>query len=424
MSSASGVPRPGPHRALHPDTRSAVDAILDDVDADLARQFPGDDAAAQPVHTAYLSAADADPGTPAYWGEQARAIAEAAAATLADLADAPIADLVLARLRSNPIVDARIDLEDGYGRRPDAVEDADARRAGETLAAWSADRPHAPRVAGIRAKGLGAAERARGIRTLELVLDAAGGVPDGFVFTVPKLRDVRQVDAVNLICADLERAHGLSEGALRYELQVEIPQAVLGADGRATVAEAIHRGRPRLSGLHYGTYDYSAACGIVSAQQSLTHPVADHAKDVMQAAAAHTGVWVSDGSTQVVPVGDPGQVAAALERHHALVTRSLKRGLYQGWDMHPGHLVTRWTAVIDFFRQAMPTAAARLQAYFEHVSGSEVLDEPATAMSLALVIKRGIAAGAFTAAEVTTIAPLCTEARLQTLRAHGGSLGG
>lgn len=411
----------GHHRGLGADTRRAVDEILTSVDRDLDRLFPGDRQAAQPAHTVYVSAADVDEQTPQRWGEKATAIAHDATAVLADLAPADVRGIVLDRLTSNPIEDLRIDLEDGYGWRPDVTEDADARRAGRVLAAWVADRPHAPRMAGVRAKGLGAAERSRGLRTLELVLDAAGGVPDGFVFTVPKLRDARQVDAVNLICAEFERVHGIAEGSLRFELQVEIPQAVLGPDGRATVADALHRGAPRVSGLHYGTYDYSAACGIVSAQQSLAHPVADHAKAVMQAAAAQTGVWISDGSTQVMPTGDADQVAAALTRHHALVLRSLERGYYQGWDMHPGHLVTRWLAVTGFFRSAMPTAAARLQGYFERRSG-DVVDEPATAMSLALVVARGLAAGAFTSDEVTDVAPLCTAQRLAALRATGGAL--
>jgi citrate lyase beta subunit len=410
-------------RAISDDERSRLDELLAPVDADLAVHFPGDRAAGQPVHTAYVSAADIAVDTPAIWGERALAVADSAADVLAELAggDATVVDLARARLRDNPIDDLRIDLEDGYGWRDDDVEDAHARRAGEVLAAWTGRRPHAPRCAGVRAKGLGERERARGLRTLELVLDATGGVPDGFVFTVPKLRDIRQVDAVNHLCGAFERAHGLDEGTLRYELQVEIPQAVLGPDGRATVAEAIHRGRPRLSGLHYGTYDYSAACGIVSAQQSLAHPVADHAKATMQAAAAQTGVWVSDGSTQVVPVGSADQVASALRRHHALVIRSLERGIYQGWDMHPGHLVTRWSAVIGFFRSAMPTAAQRLQSYFDRRSG-DVVDEPATAMSLALVLERGLAAGAFTAQEVIGVAPLCTADRLGELRAAAGGL--
>lgn len=407
---------------MNPETTSRIEEILGAVDADLAAGFPGDRAAPQPVHTVYVSAADVEVDTPAQWGRRALELAADVRPVLADLAGEEALAVALSRLRTNPIEDLRIDLEDGYGRRDDAVEDRHARHAGEVLAAWTSMRPAAPRMAGVRAKGLGAGERRRGLRTLELVLDAAGGVPDGFVFTVPKLRDARQVDAVNLICAEFERVHGLDEGALGYELQVEIPQAVLGADGRATVAEAIHRDRPRVRALHYGTYDYSAACGIVSAQQSLAHPVADHAKAVMQAAAAQTGVWVSDGSTQVVPVGPSDAVEAAVRRHHGLVVRSLERGFYQGWDMHPGHLVTRWLAVAGFYRSAMPVAARRLQAYAER-TGSDVMDEPATAMSLALVIQRGVHAGAFTHDEVAAIAPLVTAAWLDELRSAGGSLG-
>ena len=60
-------------------------------------------------------------------------------------------------------------------------------------------------------------------------------------------------------------------------------------DGAATVARMIHAAGGRCSGLHYGTYDYSAALGIAGALQSLDHPAADHAKAVMQLAAAGTG---------------------------------------------------------------------------------------------------------------------------------------
>ncbi|MGB6070496.1 MAG: aldolase, partial [Rhodococcus sp. (in: high G+C Gram-positive bacteria)] len=185
--------------------------------------------------------------------------------------------------------------------------------------------------------------------------------------------------------------------------QIESPQAVIGADGTATLARAITRADGRCTSLHYGTYDYSAACGITSAQQSLAHPVADHAKNVMLVAAAQTGVWVCDGSTQVVPTGDPTQVAASARRHFELVTRSLERGFYQGWDMHPGHLVTRWLATFGFFRQAMPVAAARLGSYLDR-QGGEVMDEPATAQALAGVLVRGLDSGAFGIAELQNVA--------------------
>ena len=141
-------------------------------------------------------------------------------------------------------------------------------------------------MAGLEAQStqaLTTAERRRALRTIELVLDA--GAIDGFVFTVPKLRAAEQVTAAVWLCEALEAAHGLTDHTLRFELQIESPQAVLGPDGTATLARAIQLADGRCSGLHYGTYDYSAACGIAPQHQALDHPVADHAKSVMQAAA-------------------------------------------------------------------------------------------------------------------------------------------
>ena len=166
-----------------------------------------------------------------------------------------------------------------------------------------------------------------------------------------------------LVCERLERAHGLAPGSLRFEIQVETPQAVLGADGTALVARMIHASARRCTGLHYGTYDYSASCGIAAAYQSMEHPVADHAKAVMQVAAAGTGVRLSDGSTNRLPVGDRAAVLAAWRLHARLVRRSLERGFYQGWDLHPAQLPSRYVAVFAFYREGLPAAAARLRAY-------------------------------------------------------------
>src|SRR5204862_1597470 len=141
--------------------------------------------------------------------------------------------------------------------------------------------------------------------------------------------------------------------------------------------------------LHYGTYDYSAACGVSAAYQSLEHPAADHAKAVMQVAAAGTGVRVADGSTNVLPVGDAEAVRAAWRLHARLVRRSLERAYYQGWDMHPGHLVTRYAATYAFYREGFPAAADRLRAYLGGGARSGVLDEPATAQAMAALLVRG-----------------------------------
>jgi hypothetical protein len=164
----------------------------------------------------------------------------------------------------------------------------------------------------------------------------------------------------------------------------------------------VHASARRCTGLHYGTYDYSASCGIAAGYQSMEHPVADHAKAVMQVAAAGTGVRLSDGSTNRLPVGDEAAVLAAWRLHVRLVRRSLERGFYQGWDLHPAQLPSRYVAVFAFYREGLAAAAARLRAYVER-TGSGFLDEPATARALADFLVRAVDCGATDDAEVSEL---------------------
>jgi citrate lyase beta subunit len=308
---------------------------------------------------------------------------------------------VRAKLAREPVEDLRIDLEDGYGSRADDEEDRDAERAADALRA-AVEAGAAPPYVGIRFKGFEAPTRRRGLRTLALFLArlvADGPLPDGFVVTLPKVTAVEQVEALVHASGRLESELGLPTGTLRFEIQVETPQSILGPDGTALVARMVHASAGRCTGLHYGTYDYSAFCGIAAAHQSLEHPVADHAKAVMQAAAAGTGVRLSDGSTNVLPVGEPEAVRAAWANHLRLVRRSLERGYYQGWDLHPAQLPTRFAATFGFYRDGFAAAASRLRTYVER-RDSGVLDEPATARALADFLLRGIHCGALSTAEV------------------------
>ncbi|MQY30772.1 DUF6986 family protein [Nocardia aurantia] len=398
--------------ALSPQFLDTVAGRVRAVDTELARNYPGD-RPGQPIHTAYVCAADASKELPHEWSAAAMELTDDHIDLLAELADTDVLARVRDVLQHRPIQDLRLDFEDGYGTRGDTAEDRDAVRAGQILNAL----PATVAGRGVRLKGLTGNEWRRALRTLELVLDGAGGVPTGFVFTVPKFRAADQVDIAVQLCTALESAHGLSPGTLRFELQIESPQAVIATDGTATVARAIHRSAGRCSGLHYGTYDYSAACGISPQFQALDHPAADHAKSVMQAAAAQTGVWVCDGSTQVLPVGDEDQMAAAVTRHYRLVTRSLQRGYYQGWDMHPGHLVTRWLATYAFFRTAKRVAVPRLDAYLRrNTARGGIVDEPATAQALATVVLRGLDCGAFGPDDIEAMAPALTVDVLTALR--------
>ena len=63
-----------------------------------------------------------------------------------------------------------------------------------------------------------------------------------------------------------------------------------------------------------------------------------------------------------LPTGSPEQIRAAMRLHAQLVRRSLERAYYQGWDMHPGHLATRYLATYAFYRAGLPAAATRLRA--------------------------------------------------------------
>lgn len=397
--------------------RAAVDALLAPVDAELAGRYPGEPGTRQPVHTVYVPADVFAADTVRSWGEQALEAFDTHAGTPAELARAlgvPAGELladvharVRAKLEREPVEDLRIDFEDGYGPRPDAEEDAAAVRAAELISAAVAD-GSAPPYIGIRIKCMEAAVRDRGIRTLELFLAtlvAGGGLPEGLVLTLPKVTYAAQVTALVRLLEDFERRAGLPQGRIGFEIQIETTQAILGADGRATVALMIEAAEGRATGLHYGTFDYSASCGVSAAYQSMDHPVADHAKAVMQVAAAGTGVRLSDGSTNVIPTGTTEQVHAAWKLHHDLVRRSLARAYYQGWDMHPAHLPTRYVAVYTFYREGLETAAARLAAYVAK-AGGDVMDEPATAKALSGYLLRGLDCGAVDPAEVTALTGL------------------
>jgi len=256
---------------------------------------------------------------------------------------------------------------------------------------------------GIRFKSLEGPTRTRGLRTLDLFITAlaeSGELPSGLMLTLPKVTALEQVAAMVQVCDRLEQIHRLPPGHLRFEIQVETPQAILGTDGQATLAGMIHAGEGRVSGLHFGTYDYSTALGVAAAYQSMEHPAADYAKAVMQAAAAGTGVRLSDGSTNIMPVGEPGDVHAAWSLHARLVRRSLERGYYQGWDMHPAQLPSRFVATYAFYRADFPTSAERLHTYLTGEEGA-VLDEPATARALAGFLQRGLDCGAISATELT-----------------------
>ncbi|MBX6388831.1 MAG: aldolase [Frankia sp.] len=377
-------------------------APLAPVDALLAARHPGDPGTRQPVHTCYVPADRLHPDLVLEWGEAAReALAENAPspgelAEATGLADALGGDRelvervhahVLSTLSLEPVQDLRVDLEDGYGIRPEATEDEHAVAAAEALRLASAAGA-LPASYGLRPKSLDPAVRDRGLRSLDLFLTALAGSdggPPGLVLTLPKVSAPEQVTVFLAVLDELLPRLGLRPPAI--ELQIETPAAVL------ALPALVEAGRGRITGLHVGTYDYSAALGIAAEHQASDHPAVEYATTLMQLVTAGTGIRVSDGSSNLLPVGDRAAVHAAWRRHAELVTRAWRRGLYQGWDLHPAQLVSRHAAVAACLLAGLPAALRRLSAYAEARVAGAVADEPATARALAGHVLRALDAG-------------------------------
>ncbi|MDP8978286.1 MAG: aldolase/citrate lyase family protein [Actinomycetota bacterium] len=404
-------PGPSPPASLPGDVLAALDARLRHADEELARRYPGDPGGRQPVHTVYVPADRFTADCARQHGEEARRClrehgpdpgAFAAAVGLPAALAPQVYPLVVDKLHREPVEDVRIDFEDGYGAPGDAEEDrcaqTAAERAGRALA-----RGELPPFVGVRVKPLEHAARPRGIRTLDvfvtgLLAATDGRLPPGFSVTLPKVTSPAQVTVFVELLERLEGALGLPAGALRFEIQVETTQAVLDHRGTVMLPRLVEAARGRCTGVHFGTYDYTAACGLAPAQQHLAHPACDFARHVMQVATAGTGVRLSDGSTNVLPV--PPDVHGGWRLHYNLVRRGLEHGFYQGWDLHPAQLPTRYAAVYAFYRQDLDWVGARLRALAPggRTVGA-VMDEPATARALAGHVLRAVDCGAVDADE-------------------------
>ncbi|MGH8870644.1 MAG: DUF6986 family protein [Acidimicrobiia bacterium] len=395
----------------------------------LASDFPGEGPERQPVHTVYGGAHLFSAGTAGRLGELALAALERWAGTpeeLASILDLPddlakrVHRLVVEKLRREPVEDFRIDFEDGYGHRPDDEEDGHAGSAATELAAGMAAATLPP-FTGIRIKSLSGELHRRALRTLDLFVTTAvekgGRLPDGFTLTLPKIQDAEQVVVLGEALTELEQ--GLGIDPIPVELMVETPQTIIDRDGTAGVRKFVDAGRGRVRGAHFGTYDYTASLTITAAYQMMTHPACDFARHALQVSLAGSGVWISDGATNVMPVpphrGEhptPDQVEEnrqavheAMRLHYDHIRHSLTHAYYQGWDLHPAQFPTRYAAVYAFFLEGLDQAGERLSNFVESAAKAtmigEVFDDAATGQGLLNYFLRAINCGAIDEEEAT-----------------------
>jgi citrate lyase beta subunit len=371
--------------------------------------------ARQPLQTLYVPADRITRSTVTEFGAESLRLIEAHAADANAFVDAfgieedvavRTRERTLARLERRPVEDLRADFEDGYGVR---AEDEEDRHADEAARAMSEMRGAeiGPRSFGVRVKSFDDARlEARSVRTLErfvstLVDDTGGEVPDGLVITFPKVTDPGQVAAFADRLGGLESTLGLAAGTIHFEVQVETPRSVLGRDGAAAAPRIVEAAGGRISGMHLGVFDYTSSLGLMPWQQRLDHPANDFARHMLQVALAGTGVWISDGSSNVVPAGDATQdVRAAWRMHAEHVRHSLSNGFYQGWDLHPAHLASRYAAVYGWLLPHLDDAVERVRAWRQGSAFAGVMDEPATISSLLRYLRLAVSSGAVDQDEV------------------------
>ncbi|WP_031496907.1 DUF6986 family protein [Bryobacter aggregatus] len=340
----------------------------------------------QPVHVFYGGAHLFKSGIFAKMGQRALALAE----------DIGISSAVREKLENEPIEDYRIDFEDGFGERSEAEELETAKQAGLEFARMSKDKQLPFRI-GIRPK----AEGRRARHTLETFLKhaTASPLPASLVVTQPKIEKAEEAKRWREMLEKAEFHFHLPPLTLRHEIMVEHPTAIRGLSEIAKACEN------RLESAHFGCYDYLSAMWIPAPAQSLDHPYAMRARWAMQQVMAPLGIATSDGAYTQLPTGeDLAAKQAAIAGHRERVTRALTEGLYCGWDLHPGQLISRYSALYDYFHQHLPAMRQRYQAFLAsqtkaRVSGTQ-FDDAATVEGLLVFLRRGIGCGAFTEADL------------------------
>ena len=358
-------------------------------------------------------------------GEEAIALVDSFAPKASDFAailglpnDAVFVETVSARvmkkLEHEPVEDYRLDFEDGYGTRPGKEEDGHAESAALEVAKGMQQGTLPPFI-GIRIKPLSRELNKRSLRTLEIfvttLVKAARRLPEHFAVTATKVMTPAHVSVLAQACSVLEKRLKLRQNAIALELMIETPQAIFAADGRVALPALVKAGKGRVRGAHFGVYDYTALCGITAAWQHPRHLACDVAREVMRVSLAQTGVMLSDGSSNILPI--PPHVRIAWKRHFDDVTHSLVNGFYQGWDVHPGHLPTRYAAIYAFYLSARPAATARLSNFFTKAAkAGAAFDDAATGQALVNFFNRGVSSGAITVEEAMQTG--LTEAELKT----------
>jgi citrate lyase beta subunit len=413
-----------------PDELQKMSAPLEEALVPFMRRFPGSAGERQPVHTVYGGAHLFKSDTTRKLGEKAASVLGehgvdpftfARAINVEDSRAETVWQRVVEKLAREPVEDFRVDFEDGYGNRPDDEEDRRAEIVARELAKGMREGTLPPFI-GIRIKPFTQELMRRGLRTMDIVLttlvqETGGELPANFVVTLPKIQLPEQVTLLADVFDAMEPRLGMPANTLRLEFMIETTQSILSERGESNLPMFLDAARGRAVAAHFGTYDYTASCNITAAEQRMDHPACDFARHMMQVAYSGTGLWLSDGATNILPIGDRETIHRAWKLHVDHVRHSLVHAYYQGWDLHPAQLPTRYAAVYDFFLSGLTAATERLRNFMEKAGQAtlvgDVFDDAATGQGLLNYFLRGMNSGALTEEEA-----LATGLTLEELRSR------
>lgn len=342
---------------------------------------------------------------------------------------------IVQKLKTEPVEDFRIDFEDGFGNRPDEEEDRTAVNAAKELAAGMHNKTVSPFI-GIRIKPFTEDLKHRGVKTLDLFLttllqETGGKLPPNFVVMLPKVTIPEQVITLVRLFEMLEKENGLAPNSLKMETMVEATQIIMDEEGRNPLMRIIRASEGRCIAAHFGTYDYTASCGITAKYQTMAHPVCDFAHHMTKVALGGTGIFLSDGATNVMPIGphrgDHLSFEQLAENREAVhngwricfnhTMHSLINGLYQGWDLNPAQLPMRYAATYHFFLSSYEDAVFRLKTFVERAAIStltkDIFDDAATGQGLLNFFLKALNCGAISEEEA-----LATGLSLEEIRSR------
>jgi len=395
--------------------------------------YPGDKPERQPVHTVYGGAdlfkfdsaskmGKVALNTLTTYAPSAQVFAKAMGLSPKENLAETVYAKVVQKLKEEPVEDFRIDFEDGFGNRSWKEEDAAAVTAALEVAKGM-EQGTLPPFIGIRIKPFTEDLKERGSRTLDIFLttlaDKTGGkLPSNFVVMLPKVTIPEQVAALVQFLELIEANTSLTAGSLKCEMMVETTQSMIDAKGKNPLRKYVKASKGRMIATAFGTYDYTASNNITAKYQDMGHGVCDFAHYVMKVALGSTGLRLSDGATNVMPIGphrgenltqqqqdeNTEVVHRTWKQAYDHTRHSLWKGLYQGWDLHPAQFPSRYAAVYSFFLESYEDATLRLKAFVDRAARAtltgEVFDDAATGQGLLNYFLTGLNCGALTEEEV------------------------